>query len=244
MAKSRPSTTGSRRGGSPSVGDVERFFRDENGQLRHLSGEEKMSLAERGLNASMLQQFVDERGLYGKPNVVSDEELDAMIADGAIEMYRGMPDSPRTSGEYKLRQVMEQDKYYIGHGTYGDGTYVSQSKGIAAEYAVGAYRGGVRGSVARAVLNRGARYIEYQDLVDDYHSRYPRPYDSGEIAAYAIAKGYDAISMYDSSGGYSTFVVLNRNAVTFGSTLGSARNLGRDKRTGLPITRVDTGGRW
>lgn len=109
-----------------------------------------------------------ERGFDKKPIKGS---VDAAVADGGIEIHRGVTGSKTHSAE-SIEKGFREGDYEPGQGNYGNGFYFSTSKGIAKMYAdapiakVGYDAKSVSGGrVMRAALHKNAKIVEYEDLL-------------------------------------------------------------------------------
>lgn len=172
-------------------------------------------LKRQGLDGTVYQFFLDENNDYAKPDVVSSEELNRLIDDGAELFYRGMPNSSRTTGVQKLEQVMYADKYYVGEGIYGDGLYFSGDISDAVMY--GARRDS-KGAIMRAVLKPDAKIADYYEISRAFMKEHPNVYyGDSELSAYARSKGYDALRA-----GSSYMNVINRGALIIDGHLATA----------------------
>lgn len=101
------------------------------------------------------------RGFDRLPTVVSQSQMDNLIAQGHTEMWRGVSNA-RFATEFR------QGQFFAGKGVYGNGTYAATgniagdgARGIAAEFAGGA---GNRG-IMRMTLQRNVRTIEHLDAI-------------------------------------------------------------------------------
>lgn len=175
-------------------------------------------LRSEGLNGwTAFQAYLDENNDYAKPDIVSQEEFDRLVSEGAQPIYRGMPNSSSTTGVQKLEQVMYADKYYSGRGKYGDGLYFSNDRGTANVYADGY---GTGGSVMRAVLKPDANVVLYDKMPVQLRKDYPKVIvDSQSVSAYARSKGYDALYVPDVGNGDDYYVILNRGALAIDNSL-------------------------
>ena len=232
MVKSKPSMTGrnnsSGSGSFDLVGSFEGFLEGHstptlsNSSNRELdvSAAEEDELGNQGLNSNALQLYLDRVYGYGKAEVISNDEFNDLVDGGAEQMFRGMPDSRRSSGQHKLEQVMYGDKYYAGDGVYGDGLYFTTRIDTAGTYA--APGKGSRGSVMRAALKPTARTVQYEEVYNNARADYPNyVHDDSFISSYALSRGYDAIRI-PRKGGETYYVVLNRSALYVDSGLGTA----------------------
>lgn len=119
----------------------------------------------------------EQAGFTGPPVVASDAELDAAVAAGGVDMWRGVNQGydTRTGRDLTPEETIEQlrtgDAYY-GQGIYGNGMYFGDDHQISSEYAGGQrfFEPGGRpqraGAVVRAVLRPGSKVIEFEDARD------------------------------------------------------------------------------
>lgn len=178
-------------------------------------------LSQNDLSRSV-QPFVEgifhDQGFDGKAEVVDKTELDARIAKGDIELFRGveakvLPELGKgiRDADYK-KQVLQgsrqhadefrDGKLFIGGGVTGSGTYTTQNRSYASGYA------GDNGVIMRMALRKDAKVISASDARKLPHKNVPSAavwgWDDGLIAA---AAGYDAIKMNN------MYLVLNRTAL-------------------------------
>lgn len=186
-------------------------------------------------------QIAATQGFDGLPQVASREQVDKLVADGGVEMFRGyvnaggLADPVGGSGEQFATQFREGPLYH-GIGQSGSGTYTAEDSAFAGKYADPS-RGGY---LQRMVLRKDAKVITEEDLVaafkKDYASRptpqitaiggshVPTPEETAYQARldverdpgrYAAALGYDAIYVKPWMGrNDGQYVILNRTALT------------------------------
>lgn len=119
--------------------------------------------------ARPLVAIAHQQGFDGKPKKGS---VDAVVADGGIEIHRGMIPNDKTGKTAEsLRDDLINGPYEPGKGNYGDGYYFSTSPGIAKMYADRPVASGgytakpVKGGVTqRAALPKNAKIINYEDI--------------------------------------------------------------------------------
>jgi hypothetical protein len=140
----------------------------------------------------------------------SKAEIDAVIAAGGTEMFRGVPDKDKAK-----EQAAGKD--FSGQGDYGNGRYFATSAKEPREYAEGG-DGKSKGGVIRAALKPGAKTIPYDRLEREYTAGVR----SGKInpkktntSDFARSKGYDAVTVPHK--GY--VVVINKKAMVVQRTL-------------------------
>lgn len=128
-------------------------------------------------------------------------EIDATIAGGGREIFRGM-DDPAHAATYRGGQD------FVGQGDYGHGRYYgfgTNGKSTAEAYASGA-GGNSNGEVVRSALKPNAKIIEHRELT----KRINKDIDDGKVhqfhnnAIWAKEHGYDAIQ--DGHSGYLNVV--------------------------------------
>ena len=154
---------------------------------------------------------IQEQGFDRLPHVVSRRELDAYVAAGEVELFRGV-ENPRFADQ------LRSGDFFVGRGGLLDGLYAAagqQALAVAREYA---RRG--EGTVIRMTLKQDARIIGADQLEaaahDDYQSIGGRPEHHSllytELGAYAAYLGYDAVHIVDVPD-VDQYVVLNRTAL-------------------------------
>ena len=163
-----------------------------------------------------LKEMAKEIGFNNLPTVVSDSELDKIIAEGHIPLTRGV-----SKVEY-AEEFMTGD-YFAGKGVNGNGIYVAAG-GDRYKRSI-AYLG-EDGTLMNLALDKGAKIIDIQELKDLMNTdrssliRLLRTAEEGEKETltvmrhflsdpgrFAMAKGYDAVKVYED------YLVLNRNAL-------------------------------
>lgn len=132
--------------------------------------------------------LIEEQGFDAWPHVVSTDELDAFIASGEIELFRGIA-RPLAS---QYAEQLRSGRMWVGRGGKGGGIYAAvgpDARDHAAEYA--ADPGDV---VVRMALRRGARLVATDALDELLQGRYARALPPGAppslLGAYL---GYDGI---------------------------------------------------
>lgn len=126
----------------------------------------------------VMRDLCKEAGFTGKPKVVSKEELDARIASGEQEMFRGV-----SREEYV--NAYTNGEYFAGTGFYGSGTYtVTGEMGlpVAETYA------GPGGSVMRMSLAKNARVIEYDKIREMQKTELESIHRNASLKAQAILR--------------------------------------------------------
>jgi len=100
-----------------------------------------------------------QQGFDAKPKVVSSEELDKEIEDGAQPLYRGIRDvTPKGKTAKELAEQYRNGDAYGSVGVYGSGTYTTSDRAVAEGY-------GGKGELVRMALRKDARVISYNDLL-------------------------------------------------------------------------------
>jgi hypothetical protein len=115
-----------------------------------------------------LAALAGERGFNAKP---TKGDIDKTIADGGLEIHRGIVSSQTHTSE-SIEKGFKDGEYEPGMGNYGNGFYFSTSKGIAQMYADApiardGYNAKSRpgGRLMRAALHKDAKVVEYEDLL-------------------------------------------------------------------------------
>ncbi len=124
-----------------------------------------------------LVELAKEQGFDKLPKKVSKEELDEIIEDGGIEIFRGLEDK-----KY-CEQFMDGD-YYAGIGQYGSGNYFvgstskqydwqtgKRSEHTGLEMASGFAGNKENGGVIRGALRKDAKIVDW-NLLDDGRKGY------------------------------------------------------------------------
>jgi hypothetical protein len=170
-----------------------------------------------------------DHGYTGRPHVVSTDRLEAEIANGATEMFRGQSDR-------SYAEAFTTGPYFAGQGFRGNGIYFAyggKAHATAHQYAQAPPTRGVTAktdapTVMRAALHRDAKVVDYDEIAALAKAEHERlaaiAGDPGESqfassdqvraevardpARYAITQGYDAIKI---PGG--EMIVLNRSVV-------------------------------
>lgn len=118
-----------------------------------------------------------QQGFEGRPVVADDASLDAAVAAGGVEFWRGVGEGFDThrgtflTPTQAVEQLRTGDAYY-GYGSYGNGIYGGTDKKVSSEYAGGQRFGDPGGpptrggAVVRMVLRPGSKVIEYGEARD------------------------------------------------------------------------------
>ncbi len=181
------------------------------------------------------------QGFDAPPRLADAAEIDAAVADGWTEVWRGIVDHPSASAAEQQVEFWE-GPWRPGRGTYGNGMYVSTRRATA-----DAYADGWGGTVMRIAIDPGARIVEYQELVKEFKAwrrtlpnKGELPFDllgfraqtdevaflqmfRGDVGRFAAAGGYDAYVISRKDDGAENYkvgerrgdqyVILNRSAV-------------------------------
>lgn len=163
------------------------------------------------------------QGFDARPQNVTEAELDAAVAAGAIETWRGFSappaffDTEGTGADFAESLRNDDDPFY-GSGVYGNGIYVGDDESIAREYGEGTRfgtRGREGGVLVRMAIHPDARIIEWGELYKEHNAwmkeNAQRARDKGSTVGrmdtlegrlgvaladpgrYAMARGYDVI---------------------------------------------------
>lgn len=103
-----------------------------------------------------LGSLLRDQGFDGRPHVANKDQLDRFIAQGEIELFRGVRGGPNGPGEYA--DQFRDGELFPGLGIFGNGTYTARDVNKARGYA------DPDGAVMRMSLKRGARVVDYIEL--------------------------------------------------------------------------------
>jgi phage portal protein BeeE len=172
-----------------------------------------------------LKRIVDENGKSGTPTLIAKAEMDTLIANGALEAFRGESDAV-------YAETFKTGDWRLGTGTHGNGTYIGVGEN-AYSMALG-YTRGADGGLMRIAIPANISIVEKSDIVqfskaeyekytalvkqeaalaqvsgdwtktDYYNTLQQTATDWGRTAA---AMGYDAIRVPEQN----TIVILNRS---------------------------------
>ena len=167
-----------------------------------------------------LHELATEFGYDKLPVKVSSSELDKIIKNDGIELFRGVSDISH-------KEEFINGNYFAGRGNHGNGIYTEiGNSGVANVYA----KNGETGSIIRMALDNNAKVVNESDLVDQLKS-YTKEFETKwindhpgiepssnaefligkmwfqDLGKFAILKGYDA--MYIPEEKY--MLVLNRS---------------------------------
>ena len=129
---------------------------------------------------SHLQRMIYGLGMNDKPQIVSDKQLNAMVKQGAVPIYRTVNDSDddvqgisMTSDDI-CDMMTDGSLSYVGRGVHGDGLYFSDSKRGSKLYG----NPGQNPKTLRAVLNpakaRAINESSLQSAYDAFVKSHPR----------------------------------------------------------------------
>lgn len=166
-----------------------------------------------------LGDIYEQQGFHGRPTVATAQEMDALVAAGHKQLFRGIADADLqgplagVTGADFAQQFRLGDEHYPGFGFHGNGTYVTdwqlEAQGYSdphdekfrdPQYRDLKYWPGV----VRMTLPPDARVVELQRLKGQQHeaiNRASRREDWDRYAVivdlgrYAAMLGYDAISL-------------------------------------------------
>lgn len=167
----------------------------------------------------LLQELFKAQKFHGKPEIVSEKDLDDYVKAGERELYRGLTDATFVD------QFMNGD-LYAGFGVYGNGTYTAYGEKAvrtAAEYAT------ENGAAMRMTLRKDAKVAKYHEIREEAIAETERLTElmssasddnklaelaalqtiASDIGRYATSKGYDAVDVE----AMEYLVVLNRTAL-------------------------------
>lgn len=189
-----------------------------------------------------LEDILHDQGFDNLPELVNDAQFQQYVDAGEVPVYRGLlggegaaayslaGEAPPISAA-DMAEQFRSGKLYAGWGSYGGGTYTSDSKATAERYASNRDMlddvGDVNGAVLAMTIRKDAKIIELPDaerMSNAYRDaiRKTAPegirealYDTGRFAA---AKGYDVLVVFPEDRGESRkndkyYIVLNRTAV-------------------------------
>lgn len=124
----------------------------------------------------VLDEVAKAVGKDGLPDVIDDAAMDRFIADGEVELWRGV-DSAKWIDEFRTGE------YAAGRGMYGNGYYTTTRVETASTYARGEITGAGGGksaahagdaAIQRMTLKVDARVVDWEDIEDLWKS-YERP---------------------------------------------------------------------
>jgi len=111
----------------------------------------------------ILASMYRDQGFDGKPDVVSEDELNAAIAGGEREFYRGTNEG---SGS-QFSDAFKSGEYYAGYGGYGNGTYMAYALHKNDPAAALEEAHGYGNSAMHLALKKDAKIGNYDTLVNE-----------------------------------------------------------------------------
>lgn len=165
----------------------------------------------------------DLQGYHGKPEVLTEAEMDRRIANGWIEVWRGFGAPP--GGVEYAEAFRSGDRHYAGLGVHGNGTYTAF--GSDAAYQAGTYTVDPPGSggpiepraMVRMAIPPEAKLINMLDVAHvhevrgDFGIRDPLRAARGRVLSdggrLAAAMGYDGMAL--ERDGRGVYVIFNRS---------------------------------
>ena len=184
-------------------------------EIAYMNGGDYSSFAGKGdIRLKMLAQ---ENGFAELPTVVSESELDKIVAEGHRELWRGLGQSKPK----EFTELFRSGDYFAGEGIYGNGIYTGTGEG--AKQLAALYAPGDHGAVMRMAIDKDAKVITVTELKSRLEKSRFRLDMSSDVAfaaskvkksfmedpgRAAVVWGYDAI---DAENGQ--FIILNRKAI-------------------------------
>jgi len=107
-----------------------------------------------------LASLYHDQGFDGKPDVVSEDELNAAVANGDREFYRGTMEGSGT----QFSDAFKDGEYYAGYGGYGNGTYMAYSDLAGAALAE---TRGYGDSAMHIAVKKDAKIGNYNKIVNE-----------------------------------------------------------------------------
>lgn len=187
-----------------------------------------------------LAELGHAQGFDGKPDVVTEAQLEQYAKKGEVELWRG---DTNNHGNYTDDLMMGE--YHPGLGIRGSGTYAQQAEVNGQDTAKSyARQGGDKGTITRMTIKKDARVITLQELRQKAAARQwsaqndataarargdraalkraetlewltsPHSSERG-YSRFAVALGYDAINVNGDTGGNGQWIILNRTALRF-----------------------------
>lgn len=159
---------------------------------------------------SHLQRMIYGLGMNDKPQIVSDKQLNAMVKQGAVPIYRTVNDSDDAVQGISMTSddicdmMTDGSLSYVGRGVHGDGLYFSDSKRGSKLYG----NPGQNPKTLRAVLNpakaRAISESSLQSAYDAFVKSHPRTRralgfakahsTSDSMSQFALLMGYNVIT--------------------------------------------------
>ncbi len=182
---------------------------------------------------SHLQRMIYGLGMNDKPQIVSDKQLNAMVKQGAVPIYRTVNDSDDAVQGISMTSddicdmMTDGSLSYVGRGVHGDGLYFSDSKRGSKLYG----NPGQNPKTLRAVLNpakaRAISESSLQSAYDAFVKSHPRTRralgfakahsTSDSMSQFALLMGYNVIT---TKVGYNEtyYTVIDRSALIMSKT--------------------------
>jgi hypothetical protein len=126
--------------------------------LTKQTGQESFSLS----GDEYLHSLANELGYDSLPTVVSKQEMDAIVSNGHLELFRGVMDK-------KYAESFLHGEYFAGTGIQGNGTYTAYGANglkIATSYG----QESIGGKVIRMALDKEAKVIKSDILAQEMKS--------------------------------------------------------------------------
>ena len=155
----------------------------------------------------VLQEVLREQG-YGTPEVTDSATIDARIAEGWVEAWRGAVDHApsQTTGATQMRRLREDGDFEPGTGIYGNGWYFSMDERVSRQFSGESPEGHREkpGAVVRVAMSPQARIVIYEDLLREHEEwneriaaidvRYVQMRTAfTDLGRFAAMRGYDGI---------------------------------------------------
>lgn len=184
------------------------------------------------LNDIHLQKMIYALGMNEPPEIVSDTQMQKLINNGAVPIYRTVNDTSVSGIPFTSKDIcdmlLEGDTTYVGNGVHGDGLYFSDNLNRSR----GVY-GGATAKTMTGVLNAKAKVISEASLKAKYDSfiknhpqtrkalGFARDHGSSwknSLSQFALTQGYNVIS-YKNYSNETYYTVLDRSVLTMTKTL-------------------------
>jgi len=169
-----------------------------------------------------LKSIQHQQGFDGLPTVASKEEVDAEVAAGTLDIYRGCGGTSSEVAAHIDALMNDPEFPHPGKGSFGNGMYFAyQSDDGSNGYALAAEYGADGKGVIRAVLRPGSKVISYNDAIRGSKEATKRifamsdeEYQRGltvtnDVGRWAASQGYDAVNIDNPF----SMIVLNRTAL-------------------------------
>lgn len=166
-----------------------------------------------------LKEIVELQGFDAKPQVATRAELDAAVAAGWVEVWRGVSPNPKTGRTpAEINNEFRFGAFEPGRGVYGNGVYASRRRNTAETYRDRDPKGNLPigggpdfgpedfpdeprpDSMLRLAVDPAARTVDYDELkaeVAGYLQALPEGSPEAAVLAdvgrYAAARGYDVL---------------------------------------------------